>query len=129
MIMTCGHLLSKLFSDFANDDDIGFLASDFLSSLRTSTERQYHSLDVEKFIYSDLGNIWASHTFQTEVTAQWGDYGYIKRNGTVETFVRLGHLYDLVKPTGKISTFLLRRPTGGDWRPAEDYPWPEDMTT
>ena len=98
-----------------------------LSLLRTSIGKHDVPIDIEPFIYSDLGSIWASHTFQTEIAAQWGDYGYIKRLGTSETFVRLGHIYDLVKPTGKISTFLLKRPIGDDWRPAEDYPWSEDM--
>ncbi|RPD53111.1 hypothetical protein L227DRAFT_604744 [Lentinus tigrinus ALCF2SS1-6] len=115
--------------DFANDDDVALHASSLLSLLRSSIGKQNGPIDVEPFINSDLGNIWASHTFRTEVSAQWGDYGYIKRDGTAETFIRLGHIYDLVKPTGKISTFLLKRPTGDDWRPAEDYPWPEDMVT
>ncbi|TFK80631.1 hypothetical protein K466DRAFT_503589, partial [Polyporus arcularius HHB13444] len=115
--------------DFANDDDVASHASALLSLLRSSTGKAGSSIDVEPFINSDLGNIWASHTFQTEVAAQWGDYGYIKRDGRSESFVRLGHIYDLVQPTGKITTFLLKRPNGDDWRPADDYPWPEDVVT
>ncbi|KAI0715769.1 hypothetical protein C8T65DRAFT_572876 [Cerioporus squamosus] len=112
---------------FANDDDVASHASALLSLLRKSIGNKSGPIDIEPFINSDLGNIWASHTFQTEVAAQWGDYGYIERDGTSESFVRLGHIYELVEPTGKISTFLLKRPKGGDWRPADDYPWPEKV--
>lgn len=82
-------------------------------------------LAVQTFLQSDLAKIWASHQFQDHGNAQWGDYGYLRREGAREVFVRLGNIYDLVTPTGKLSTFFLTRLEGGDWRPATDYPWPE----
>lgn len=81
---------------------------------------------VQTFLQSDLAKIWASHQFQDHGNAQWGDYGYLKREGVREVFVRLGNIYDLVSPTGKLSTFLLTRYEGDDWKPATDYPWPAE---
>ncbi|KAI0749235.1 hypothetical protein C8Q80DRAFT_611917 [Daedaleopsis nitida] len=113
--------------DYANDDDLSSHASALLAQLRASVRRRTTSVDVEPFIKSDLANIWASHQFQGDVNGKWGDYGYITRNGATETFVPLGHIYDLIKPTGKITTFILRRGPGQDWRPAEEYPWSVDV--
>ena len=79
------------------------------------------------YLQSDLTKLWASHQFQGDVEAQWSDYGYIKRDGTGEMFVRLGNIYDVVRPTGKLTTFLLRRYGGCDWERAEDFPLPEKI--
>ena len=88
--------------------------------------RSAESLDLTEFLGSDLAKIWASHPFQARVHhALWGDYGYIERMGPDESFVRLGNIYDLVRPTGKLTTFLLRRRREHNWEPARDYPWPK----
>lgn len=113
-------------SDYAYDDDVAQLASSLLVLLRSRIGTTAKPIDVQPFIDSDLAKLWASHQFQSEVNAKWGDYGYMERKHGSETFVRLGHIYDLVQPTGKLSTFILRRRSGCDWKPAEDYPWPED---
>ncbi|KAI0366154.1 hypothetical protein BV20DRAFT_1055891 [Pilatotrama ljubarskyi] len=112
--------------DFAYDDDVALHASTLLAQLRSNIGADPSSLDLEWFLRSDLAKIWTSHQFQRHTSARWGAYGYIKRDGSDETFVRLGNIYEFVKPTEKISTFFLRRPEGGEWEPARDYPWPEE---
>ncbi|KAI0635566.1 hypothetical protein C8Q77DRAFT_577612 [Trametes polyzona] len=84
------------------------------------------SLELDLVLQSDFSKIWASHQFQPPVKAQWSDYGYFERQTTQELFVRLGNIYDVVRPTGKLSTFLLRRLEGREWVPAIDYPWPQE---
>ncbi|KAI0661821.1 hypothetical protein C8Q70DRAFT_680100 [Cubamyces menziesii] len=114
--------------DYANDDVVMDCAIALQRLLKSHTGgRSADALDLKEFLGSDLAKIWASHPFQARVHhAQWGDYGYIKRDGSDESFVRLGNLYDLAKPTGKLTTFLLRRRREHDWEPAQDYPWAED---
>ena len=120
--------LSKFaYADYAYDDDLAQHASTFLSMLRTTPHKSSEVLDVDLFINSELGKLWASHQFRNAVNAKWGDYGYIRRDQGAETYVRLGHIYDLVAPTGKISTFCLNRYSGQNWEPAKDYPWPETV--
>ena len=115
--------------DFAYDDDLMSHASSLLALLRSGIGTNANAIDVRPFIDSDLAKIWASHQFHGSVNGSWGDYGYIKRDHAsgAETFVRMGNIYDLVTPTGKLSTFILRRRYGCDWKPAEDYPWPDQV--
>ncbi|KAI0649496.1 hypothetical protein C8Q79DRAFT_903869, partial [Trametes meyenii] len=111
--------------DYASDDDVAHSASALLSQLRShvGTKNKTIVLDLDPFLQSDLAKIWSSHQFQGEINGKWGDYGYIERNGSHEAFIRLGNIYDVVTPTGKLSTFLLRRSVGCDWKPAVDYFW------
>ena len=79
---------------------------------------------------TDITKVWATHQFQSRnVAAKWGDYGYILLDNEMETFVRLGHIYDCINPTGMISTFFLSRMEGCAWMPSREYPWSEDIVT
>ncbi|KAI0331816.1 hypothetical protein GY45DRAFT_546078 [Cubamyces sp. BRFM 1775] len=118
----------SLGKDYANDDDVMDCAIALQGQLKSHMGGHLaESLDLKEFLDSDLAKIWASHPFQAHVHhAQWGDYGYIERDSSGESFVRLGNIYDLVKPTGKLTTFFLSRRREHDWEPAKDYPWPKD---